>query len=91
MGKLGKKARKFAKKNLQSVLRKQRKTKTFFKKRPSSQFSHVRVCVMCSMYISYEFFDKQKNKVISNYSNDEIYSRRVEVKQHLSENLLEKS
>ncbi|XP_017236838.1 protein REBELOTE [Daucus carota subsp. sativus] len=35
MGKLGKKARKFAKKNLQSVLRKQRKTKTFFKKRPS--------------------------------------------------------
>lgn len=35
MGKLGKKARKFAKKNLQSVLRKQRKTKTFFKKKPS--------------------------------------------------------
>lgn len=37
MGKLGKKARKFAKKNLQSVLRRNRKTKTFFKKKSSSK------------------------------------------------------
>lgn len=36
MGKLGKKARKFAKKNLQSVHKKQRKTKIHFKRRPSS-------------------------------------------------------
>ncbi|KAH6760377.1 Noc2p family [Perilla frutescens var. frutescens] len=33
MGKLGKKARKFAKKNLQSVLKHRRKTKLFFKKK----------------------------------------------------------
>ncbi|KAL6545323.1 hypothetical protein OROGR_009197 [Orobanche gracilis] len=33
MGKLGKKARKFAKKHLQSVLRNRRKTKAFFKKK----------------------------------------------------------
>ncbi|KAK3015694.1 hypothetical protein RJ639_006183 [Escallonia herrerae] len=37
MGKLGKKARKFAKKNLQSVYRRQRKTKALFKKRSSSK------------------------------------------------------
>ncbi|XP_057487494.1 protein REBELOTE-like [Actinidia eriantha] len=37
MGKLGKKARKFAKKNLQSVLRQRRKTKPVFKKRSSSK------------------------------------------------------
>ncbi|XP_059623070.1 protein REBELOTE [Cornus florida] len=37
MGKLGKKARKFAKKNLQSVLKQRRKTKAFFKKRSSSK------------------------------------------------------
>ncbi|XP_075081306.1 protein REBELOTE-like isoform X1 [Nicotiana tabacum] len=37
MGKLGKKARKFAKKNLQSVLRDRRKKKALFKKRYSSK------------------------------------------------------
>lgn len=36
MGKLGKKARKFAKKNLQSVHKRQRKTKILFKKKHSS-------------------------------------------------------
>ncbi|GFP95971.1 nucleolar complex protein 2 homolog [Phtheirospermum japonicum] len=36
MGKLGKKARKFAKKHLQSVLKNRRKTKAFFKKRSRS-------------------------------------------------------
>lgn len=36
MGKLGKKARKFAKKNLQSVLRRKRKLKSFFKKKATS-------------------------------------------------------
>ncbi|KZV57477.1 nucleolar complex protein 2 [Dorcoceras hygrometricum] len=35
MGKLGKKARKFAKKNLQSVLKQRRKTKALFKKKSS--------------------------------------------------------
>ncbi len=35
MGKLGKKARKFSKKNLQSVLKKQRKLKSMFKRRAS--------------------------------------------------------
>jgi hypothetical protein len=35
MGKLGKKARKFAKKNLQSVLRNQRKLKSKFKRKAS--------------------------------------------------------
>ncbi|KAL2549589.1 Noc2p family [Forsythia ovata] len=35
MGKLGKKARKFAKKNLQSVLKRNRKTKALFKKKSS--------------------------------------------------------
>ena len=33
MGKLGKKARKFAKKNLQSVMRRKRKLKSMFKKK----------------------------------------------------------
>lgn len=33
MGKLGKKARKFAKKNLQSVLKRRRKLKSLFKKK----------------------------------------------------------
>lgn len=37
MGKLGKKARKFAKKNLQSVLKRQRKVKSFFKKKASKR------------------------------------------------------
>uniref|UniRef100_A0A5B7C525 Nucleolar complex protein 2 homolog n=1 Tax=Davidia involucrata TaxID=16924 RepID=A0A5B7C525_DAVIN len=37
MGKLGKKARKFAKKNLQSVLKRRRKTKTFHKKKSRSK------------------------------------------------------
>ncbi|KAI3789708.1 hypothetical protein L2E82_02511 [Cichorium intybus] len=37
MGKLGKKARKFAKKNLPSVLRQRRKNKITFKKRPSKK------------------------------------------------------
>ncbi|XAR48762.1 hypothetical protein NMG60_11031690 [Bertholletia excelsa] len=37
MGKLGKKARKFAKKNLQSVLRRKRKTNALFKKKSSSR------------------------------------------------------
>ncbi|KAL5800202.1 hypothetical protein ACOSQ3_033300 [Xanthoceras sorbifolium] len=37
MGKLGKKARKFAKKNLQSVLKRQRKVKSFFKKKSSKR------------------------------------------------------
>ncbi|CAK9152223.1 unnamed protein product [Ilex paraguariensis] len=37
MGKLGKKARKFAKKNLQSVLRARRKTKGFLRKKASSK------------------------------------------------------
>uniref|UniRef100_A0A2P2KEH0 Uncharacterized protein n=1 Tax=Rhizophora mucronata TaxID=61149 RepID=A0A2P2KEH0_RHIMU len=37
MGKLGKKARKFAKKNLQSVLKKKRKIKSLFKKRAAKR------------------------------------------------------
>ncbi|KAM6582671.1 hypothetical protein CsatB_009673 [Cannabis sativa] len=37
MGKLGKKARKFAKKNLQSVLKRKRKTNSMFKKRSSKR------------------------------------------------------
>ncbi|KAA8534342.1 hypothetical protein F0562_031831 [Nyssa sinensis] len=37
MGKLGKKARKFAKKNLQSVLKRRRKTKAFIKKKSHSK------------------------------------------------------
>ncbi|GAB4854910.1 hypothetical protein Ancab_023497 [Ancistrocladus abbreviatus] len=37
MGKLGKKARKFAKKNLQSVLKRKRKLKSIFKKRTGSR------------------------------------------------------
>ncbi|KAI3525070.1 hypothetical protein L1887_03741 [Cichorium endivia] len=37
MGKLGKKARKFAKKNLPSVLHQRRKNKITFKKRPSKK------------------------------------------------------
>lgn len=37
MGKLGKKARKFSKKNLQSVLKKQRKLKSMFKRRASKK------------------------------------------------------
>ncbi|KAK2633889.1 hypothetical protein Ddye_028681 [Dipteronia dyeriana] len=37
MGKLGKKARKFAKKNLQSVLKRKRKVKSFFKKKSSKR------------------------------------------------------
>ncbi|CAL5363521.1 unnamed protein product [Camellia sinensis] len=37
MGKLGKKARKFAKKHLQSVLKNRRKTKVFFKRKSSSK------------------------------------------------------
>ncbi|PON58538.1 Nucleolar complex protein [Parasponia andersonii] len=37
MGKLGKKARKFAKKNLQSVLRRKRKTNALFKKKASKR------------------------------------------------------
>ncbi|XP_047327533.1 nucleolar complex-associated protein 2 [Impatiens glandulifera] len=41
MGKLGKKARKFSKKNLQSVLKKQRKTKVFFKKKSHSKEQHI--------------------------------------------------
>ncbi|XP_027187688.1 protein REBELOTE isoform X2 [Cicer arietinum] len=40
MGKLGKKARKFAKKNLQSVLRNQRKLKSKFKRKASKGDSH---------------------------------------------------
>lgn len=42
MGKLGKKARKFAKKNLQSVLKRKRKLKSMFKKKSSSKlkFEH---------------------------------------------------
>ncbi|CAK7325526.1 unnamed protein product [Dovyalis caffra] len=37
MGKLGKKARKFAKKNLQSVLKRNRKVKSFFKKKTAKR------------------------------------------------------
>nr|DAD32616.1 TPA_asm: hypothetical protein HUJ06_011467 [Nelumbo nucifera] len=37
MGKLGKKARKFAKKNLQSVLRRKRKLKSIFNRKSSSK------------------------------------------------------
>jgi len=44
MGKLGKKARKFAKKNLQSVLKRQRKVKSFFKKKASKSMSNFAVC-----------------------------------------------
>lgn len=44
MGKLGKKARKFAKKNLQSVLKRQRKVKTFFKKKASKSMPNFVVC-----------------------------------------------
>ncbi|XP_059458653.1 protein REBELOTE [Corylus avellana] len=40
MGKLGKKARKFAKKNLQSVLKRQRKNKSVFKKKASKRDEH---------------------------------------------------
>ncbi|KAG7998639.1 hypothetical protein I3843_01G267800 [Carya illinoinensis] len=40
MGKLGKKARKFAKKNLQSVLKRKRKLKSVFKKRTSKRDEH---------------------------------------------------
>ncbi|XP_073020969.1 protein REBELOTE-like isoform X2 [Primulina eburnea] len=40
MGKLGKKARKFAKKNLQSVLKQRRKTKALFKKKSSKGVSN---------------------------------------------------
>lgn len=43
MGKLGKKARKFAKKNLQSVLKRQRKVKTFFKKKASKRDEKAQV------------------------------------------------
>ncbi|KAG5239738.1 nucleolar complex protein [Salix suchowensis] len=43
MGKLGKKARKFAKKNLQSVLKRQRKVKTFFKKKASKRNEKAQV------------------------------------------------
>ena len=39
MGKLGKKARKFAKKNLQSVLKRKRKMKPMFKKKSSSKLN----------------------------------------------------
>lgn len=43
MGKLGKKARKFAKKNLQTVLRRKRKLKSSFKKKaPSSKISWMK-------------------------------------------------
>ena len=45
MGKLGKKARKFAKKNLQSVLKRQRKVKSFFKKKASKSMSNFVVCL----------------------------------------------
>lgn len=46
MGKLGKKARKFAKKNLPSVLRDRRKKKALFKKRySSSKYFSLPLCV----------------------------------------------
>lgn len=54
MGKLGKKARKFAKKNLQTVLKRKRKLKSMFKKKaPSSKISwtklkHTHVLILIS-------------------------------------------
>lgn len=56
MGKLGKKARKFAKKNLQSVLKRKRKLKSTFKKRASKSNHSTRtkyfgfVCDMCMRF-----------------------------------------
>ncbi|KAJ0677514.1 hypothetical protein HanOQP8_Chr12g0437571 [Helianthus annuus] len=46
MGKLGKKARKFAKKNLPSVLKQRRKNKIVFKKRPSKNEVLYAVCLL---------------------------------------------
>lgn len=45
MGKLGKKARKFAKKNLQTVLKRKRKLKSMFKKKAPSSKIHVLILI----------------------------------------------
>ncbi|KAB5522014.1 hypothetical protein DKX38_026333 [Salix brachista] len=60
MGKLGKKARKFAKKNLQSVLKRQRKVKTFFKKKASKRDEKAQV----------EDFDGEREEKYSGRNNE---------------------
>lgn len=55
MGKLGKKARKFAKKNLQSVEKRNRKLKPFFKKKfAKSKFFFVSTSLIVDSFIIME-------------------------------------
>ena len=60
MGKLGKRARKFAKKNLQSVLKRKRKLKSMFKKKASKSKTFSFIFFSISIY----FFSLKKSNFV---------------------------